>query len=118
MLADELRQSFEQRVAHGSNGVVIRAEMHAVVEHDLVADDPHLLFVGAAVFVGVAVRRLGFVGAEVLGVGQPVLVVVVVRAPVVVLEAVLVFVNHGTGVLRVDDAVLVIVVLGAAIAVL
>src|SRR5690606_661205 len=111
-------QSLEQRITHGPYDVAVRAEVHAVIEHDLVTDHTYLLFIGAAVMVGIVVRRFCLVGTKILRVGHAVLVVVIVGTAVLVLEAVSVFRIVRALIFGVDDPVFVVVVVGTAVAVL
>src|SRR6478735_2823866 len=115
MIRDQLGQARQQRIADLANDEAVDVEVNAIVEHDLVAHDAHLIFIGATVGVGIAIDGLGLVRAQIAGIGDPVLVVVVLGAAVRVFEAVFVFGHVGTMVDLVGNSVQVVVFFRATV---
>jgi len=118
VLAQQLGQSPEERVAVAANSGATGREMHHFIQKDFAADDSNLFFIGAAVAVRIIVDRLRLAWTEIVDVGDVILVVVQVSAAVVVLETVPVLQLGWALVRSVEDAVLVVVWVRATVVVL
>src|SRR5262249_33665590 len=85
---DRRADRVENCIRLGQDLGAARLEEHLLQDEDVVVLDDHVALVGASVLILVAVVRLGLVGALVLHVGDPVVIVVGVRTAILILEAV------------------------------
>jgi hypothetical protein len=118
MLAEQLGQALEQRVAFYSNRRAIRRKMHDLIQKDFAADDSYLFLVWAAVALGIAIDGFGLARTEVVDVDYPIFVIIRLSAAVVVLESVLILELGWALVRGVEYPIFVVVRLCAAVVVL
>src|SRR5205814_9049888 len=102
---DRRGDRIDDRERLGLDDVLVGLEVDRLHRDDLALGHRREALIGAAVVVVDAVVRLGLVRALAAVVGDPVVVVVGIRAAVLVLEAVVVLGYVRTGVLDVLDAV-------------